>query len=348
MVDRRRLGRAALFSVLAAALVGWLGAGGARAAGGYPAGAAGTTIGSAQCGSDFPASPDAFAIIAVTGGRAFYQNACLVSEYHWAQAATNPASFYLNLNAPAGTTSFKGLTGPKGACQASDQGCQAYNYGYNAAQAAFADAQSQGTTAPAWWLDIETGNTWSESTALNDQTIQGAIDFLQAQGISVGLYSTAEQWQQIAGSFAPGLPNWAAGAPDAGSAAGFCTASHSFGGGGVQLVQYPASIGDGVLVCSSSGVQPAAAAPAAPEGVVATAVDASTIALSWTEATPAVTGFAVTDGSAIVGQTSGAITSLTLGALSPGSYHCYAVVASNGAGYSPYSAYACATTPSTP
>lgn len=343
----RRLPRVGLIGALVGMLIALSGASGAlHAAGTYAPGTTGTSIGLAQCGGDYPASPQAFAIVAVSGGRAFYQNPCLVSEYHWAQAATAAPSLYMNLNAPAGTTAFKALAGPKGACQPSDDSCAAYNYGYNAAQSAFADAQSQGTTASNWWLDVETENSWSDTAALNDQTIQAAIDFLQGQGITVGLYSTASQWRQIAGSYSPGLSNWVAGAADSASAASFCAPAQAFGGGAVQLVQYPARIGDNVFACPPPGSAAApATVPAAPTGVIATAADANSIQLTWTETTPSVDSFVVTDGSTDVGQTAGNVMSFTVSGLLPGSFHCYAVTAHTSAGYSGWSAYACATTP---
>lgn len=334
---------ATVLALLGLMLLG--GAATARADAGYTPGSTGASISWAQCGSDFPSPPpQTFAIIAVTGGRAFYQNACLVGEYHWAQSGSQAPSLYLNLNAPAGTTAFEGLSGPKGVCATGDQACQAYNYGYNTAQSAFADAQSQSTPAANWWLDVETGNTWSKNTDLNDQTIQGAIDFLRSKGVSVGIYSTASQWQQIAGAFSPGLPVWAAGASDAGSAPGYCGADRAFGGGSVMLVQYPGSGDDSVYVC---GAPPAVNTPAAPAAVTATALNPTTIQVNWTEAAPAAESFAVTDPNGIVGNVPGNATTLTVTNLAPGSYHCYAVTAQSSGGYTPWSAWACTTTPQT-
>jgi len=177
--------------------------GNARAFGVYPSGTTGRSISWPQCGGAFTSQPGTFGIVGVTGGRAFYQNPCLVSEYHWAQSAQVAPSLIMNLNAPVGTTAFKAQTGPRGTCAPTDAVCLSYNYGYNAAQSAFADAQSQGTPSSTWWLNVETDNSWADESAQNTQVIQGAIDFLRSQSITTGIYSAARDWQKIAGGFRP-------------------------------------------------------------------------------------------------------------------------------------------------
>src|SRR5205823_784044 len=92
-------------------------------------------------------------------------------------------------------------------------------------------------------------------------------DFLRAQGVNVGIYSTLDQWQQIAGGFRPGLPVWVAGAADVSAAAQFCSDDHAFGGGRVWLVQYPAGEFDGDYACPTphAFVTPLTATTARPE-----------------------------------------------------------------------------------
>src|SRR5206468_11229313 len=97
-------------------------------------------------------------VVAVTGGRAFYHNSCLQSEFAAAAALGGP-TVYMNLNAAAGTTAYQGLSGPKGNCSKKDKACIAYNYGYNAAADAFVYARSQGASSSMWWLDIEIANS---------------------------------------------------------------------------------------------------------------------------------------------------------------------------------------------
>ncbi len=234
-------------TVLVSALIVVLTVSTAYAGGAYPPGSTGYDISFRQCGSAYPPTPFAFGIVGVTSGRAFDHNACLSDEFTWARQSS--PSLYMNLNAPIGTTSKYGLSGPKGNCTQKDKACIAYNYGWNAAKDAFDYAGSSGATSSDWWLDIETSNSWSANTSLNEQTIQGAVDFLTGQTIAVGVYSTGSMWKTIAGSYQPKLPNWVPGAKSVTDAQGYCSTGYSFGGGSVILVQYPNGSYDGDYAC---------------------------------------------------------------------------------------------------
>lgn len=210
----------------------------AYAAGAYTAGEHGYDIAWPQCGATYPATPYAFGIVGATNGKAFTLNPCLPSEYSWAQASANPTqtSLYMNLNYPVGSTAAQGQSGPYGKCK-KGSACFAQNYGWNAAQYAFTqNGASAPVAASLWWLDIETGNSWSHNTTLNADVIQGAIAYLQQQSVTVGVYSTAAQWKTIAGSYAPALPNWVPGA-SATNPGGLC-ATPLYKGGVVWLTQY--------------------------------------------------------------------------------------------------------------
>lgn len=242
---KRRMGRIAIsMSVAVAAatlalVVSVAATQSAWAAGMYPSGATGYDISWPQCGGAYPATPFGFGIVGVADGRAYTQNLCLASEYAWAKNGTSAApSVYMNLN--------YGLT--RGTCAKKDKACQAYNYGYGAAQSATSYASAQGASATVWWLDIETGNTWSSTTSLNAQVIKGALAYLAAQGLTAGVYSTPYQWGVIAGNYSPGVPNWSAGAPTS-NPASYCTTAHAFGGGTVWLTQYTNGTYDGDYVC---------------------------------------------------------------------------------------------------
>lgn len=216
----------------------------AYAAGAYAAGESGYDISWPQCGGAYPAASYGFGIVGATDGRAFTLNPCLGSEYAWAQASVNPtqASLYMNLNYPAGSTATQGQTGPYGHCK-KGSACFAENYGWNAAQYAFTqNGANSPATASTWWLDIETGNSWSRNTALNADVIQGAVAYLQGQGVTVGVYSTATQWKTIAGAYAPTIPNWVAGA-SASNPGGLC-AQPLYSGGAVWLTQYVSGASD--------------------------------------------------------------------------------------------------------
>ncbi len=168
----------------------------------YTSGTTGYDISYPQCSSS-SLPTGAFGVIGATGGRAFTANSCLASEYSWVQNGTTTApSLYMNLNYPAGSTASEGNSGPAGTCAKSNKACFAYNYGYNAAAYAFA----RGASSTMWWLDIETGNSWSKTQSLNDDVIEGATDYIQQHGATAGVYSTAYMWKTIAGSsFRPGM-----------------------------------------------------------------------------------------------------------------------------------------------
>jgi hypothetical protein len=197
-----------------------------------------------QCGTTYPRTP-AFGVVGVTKGLPWSGNPCLASEYAWA-AASPSAGFYVNTANPGSVSVRWNYAGPK-ACGGSsdDLGC-AYNYGWNAAADALSYAVAQtGVASPHdFWLDVETGNSWSSTNLVaNTADLSGARDYLSSQTAyvaRVGVYSTGYQWSHITGSPAgwDTVPNWLAGAPDAATAPSYCT--RSFTGAPVSLVQYVA------------------------------------------------------------------------------------------------------------
>lgn len=180
-------------------------------------------------------------VVGVTGGKAFTTNPCLRAEYVAARQHHAVVAFYINLNSPTGTI---GRTGPAGRCGRKNLSCQAYNYGYRAAAAAWSYAVRRIGRAPLWtrwWLDVETMNRWSSRTSVNARVIAGALAFLRSRGHAnrVGIYSTNYQWRTIAGSYRPGVATWyATVARTARAAARYCGRSYAFAGGPVKLVQF--------------------------------------------------------------------------------------------------------------
>jgi hypothetical protein len=210
-----------------------------------------------QCGLALPAGAT-FGIVGVDGGRPYDVNPCLAGQIAWALSSGAP-SYYVNTANPGPALSDHWPTGqpvPR-MCVASqpDSSDCAYDYGWNAAQDAFARASTAAAAvgAPAvttafWWLDVELRNTWESleygaaaAFLANDTAaLQGMADYLHAQGVAgVGVYSTAHQWQQITGG--AGLaraPIWYAGTGSATTAAARCSSSYSFTGGKVLLAQF--------------------------------------------------------------------------------------------------------------
>jgi hypothetical protein len=206
---------------------------------------------------NYPQLPFNFAVVGVTGGKAFVHNSRIASEYSWAEFGSTRPTMYMNLNAPYGTTVAGHISTPK-TCPASTlstepTACEGYNYGYNAAVDAFAYAQNNSATSALWWLDIEEANSWSNDTSVNDATIQGAIDYLNTQNIRVGIYSATSMWGDIAGaSFVPSqtmngasvsTPTWfPIGIANLVKATNTCVTGSSFiPGSPIWLLQYEAN-----------------------------------------------------------------------------------------------------------
>lgn len=140
----------------------------------------------------------AFGIVGVNHGRPFTFNNCFSMQYAKA-AATGSGSIYMNTaysgaykrNITSTCSSLVSNTGLKG----SD--AQAWEIGCSEAETSFNRAGT--TTAVTWWLDVETGNSWSSSNfSLNDDAIRGAADRLHGlTGKPVGVYSTSSSWSTI-------------------------------------------------------------------------------------------------------------------------------------------------------
>lgn len=253
-----RLPARAALAATAVVLLSLLGAGSAAAA--SPRASHGYDISYPQCGRSLPAKP-AFGIVGVNKGLAFSANPCLASEIAWAGGTR--AQLYANTGNPGPALSSHwptGQTTPRTCAAANpDTADCAYDYGWNAAADSVADAAAAWSAlhlagspaASAWWLDVETSNSWRSATALNVAALQGEVASLRARGVStVGIYSTAYQWGVITGSSTAfgASASWIAGASSQKTAQSRC-AGPSFTGGRVALVQYPASGFDGDVAC---------------------------------------------------------------------------------------------------
>ena len=151
--------------------------------------------------------PSGFGIIGVTHGRPFTLDSS--AQNLWTLTLKNTSangSLYFNTGyalayaksetsncATASTSQYSGSGHQISALQ------QAWAIGCS--EADYAVANQPGTPSM-WWADIETGNSWSKNTSLNDATIKGMVDELAigAPSIPVGVYSTASMWNTIAGS----------------------------------------------------------------------------------------------------------------------------------------------------
>ncbi len=207
----------------------------------YPSGVTGNDIGYPQCGTT-PVGSGPFTVVGVGGGRAFSDNACLGDQFAWAtlnNSAAAPVTLYMNINAPVGSSASNGRSGPMGSCSPRPSVCLSYNYGWNAAQHAYAYAQQQGAASSTWWLDVETANSWQTNTTYNAAVLDGAVAFFTSVGTVAGYYSNAAMWRKIVGAAAPPVqPVWYASAVTSAAEAATLCGTGSFDGGPVWLVQY--------------------------------------------------------------------------------------------------------------
>jgi hypothetical protein len=237
------------------------------------ASAAPTTVGHdvshPQCGTTLP-TDRAFAVVGVNGGIATRPNPCLATQLAWASQSsgavlTQPrAQLYLNTANPGElltqvTTWPKTGKTPYGTCAGTNSRACSWQYGWERAENSVtnffgpAAKTARLDTSPAryaWWLDVETGNTWqkgsAEALARNRAALEGMTSYLQSRGARVGLYSTNQQWAQIAGtvdagSVLTGLPSWLAGATTLAGAQANCAKPPLVPGGLVTLTQYVVS-----------------------------------------------------------------------------------------------------------
>jgi hypothetical protein len=203
-----------------------------------------------QCGKSAPRL--SFGIIGVTAGYPFtFYNNCLSTEYV-AATKTGNAALYVNTGydpsytAVDGRHSTQDCVNRSAAISGTPAQTAAWAVGCSEAQrdlASFAAIHSV-TSPTAWWLDVETANSWSTSDlSLNVYTLRGLIETLRgATSAPLGVYSTPYQWGVITGGYqAPVDANWVAtGTTSLKRARTFCTGS-SFTGAPVWLVQYVAT-----------------------------------------------------------------------------------------------------------
>jgi len=222
----------------------------------YVSGTTGYDYSYAQCGSAAPTS--SFGIVGVNAGYPFtYYNSCLAAEYA-AATRTGNAAVYINTGYDPTYTAIDGRHSTQ-ACAttsitipgtASQQAAWAVGCSEAERDVAYASAQSAASPT-AWWLDVETANSWSTSDlTLNNYTIQGIVATLrQSTSVPVGVYSTASQWTAITGGYqAPVDANWVATGQRTSKRAKQSCGSIGFTGAPVWLVQYVATY-DHDLAC---------------------------------------------------------------------------------------------------
>lgn len=273
MGRRSWLGGVAVFGAAGALLLGQTSA---FATNLYPTANVGYDISYPQCGTTYPVA--AFGIIGVNQGYPFtYYNPCFSSEWTYAQStASGYASLYINTgydpsylkvdsnhSIQACVNQEPGLTAVYPGISSAQKGAWAVGCSEAERSVAYASCATNTpsncpstsiVTPAAWWLDVETGNSWCgrpgtrcRDLSLNQYTLQGIVDTLHSSAENpnnapVGVYSTPNAWASIVGSHSVKniTADWrATGVATASQAAPYCSASGFTGSSTpIWLVQY--------------------------------------------------------------------------------------------------------------
>ncbi|MDP9117833.1 MAG: hypothetical protein M3O28_11370 [Actinomycetota bacterium] len=236
-----------------------VGPGAASAAGRTPAAATSPSVGNdvswPQCGKPLP-SRHAFGVVGVNGGKASNFNSCFTAEWTWAKRSTGttsqmPTQLYVNTGNPGDVLAQYNVTDwptssiapdPYGACAGTwtDSLACSWEYGY---ERATADTAFVGSGSGAWWLDIETSNSWTSDRAKNQASLEGMVYALQHSGAQVGIYASSGSWSTIFGAVVSSTPlyslrEWRPGATTLSRAISNCSLAPFEGNGRVVLTQY--------------------------------------------------------------------------------------------------------------
>ena len=153
-------------------------------------GAVGFDVSNFQCGLSTPPTSGTFVMVEVNGWPFTSSNPCMAKEATWAQGSYQLYTFMglPIVNGSWGSTpSTEYTSGPQ---SPTTLAAQAFNYGYNDAAYALAQANAAGVSSPIWWIDVEgAGTYWTSDPAVNTAAIQGAVDYFNQKGIIAGLYS---------------------------------------------------------------------------------------------------------------------------------------------------------------
>ena len=189
------------------------------------------TPGRTGTSSNHPPS-GAFAVIGLTNGKPYTDNACLADEFAWAESLPGGGAGYIILNAPGqGDANWGANRSPQACDGTTSVGC-GYDYGWWAATYAITNNRlplSADGGRPQVWLDVEgqyaSGPVWqatltssggytysAEQQAVNAAVVRGARDRLRSAGIRTGVYSRkqttnaggtrTDDWYRLTGALA--------------------------------------------------------------------------------------------------------------------------------------------------
>lgn len=149
----------------------------------------GYDISSPQCNTTYPTASVGFAIVGLNYGRPFTKNPCIKSELKWARNHDGYA-IYINMADPGSGSATR--------------------YGQRIAADTIARLHTLGVpTSVPIWLDIETNNSWTDSSR-SVQVITETMTVLAAAGHPVGIYSVPVHWFEITMNATIKTPTWLA------------------------------------------------------------------------------------------------------------------------------------------
>lgn len=233
-----------------------------------PTVATGNDVSWPQCGKTLP-TRQAFAIVGVNHGLANDTNGCFSTQWSWAQGSSGvtnqpKAAVYVNTANPElggswwpttddRTQQGQTIQNPYGHCDGTASAACAYLYGWSKADDDLHRQSDLSASGLRWWLDVETGNSWSSNLEANRADLEAMATVFTNAGGSVGVYSTRYQYGRIVGTVASGplfaLDSWLAGGSTLKGAQSLCSSAALTTGGRVTLTQYASGGFDSDVSC---------------------------------------------------------------------------------------------------
>lgn len=217
----------------------------------------------ADGGYDLPMPPAGtdFVIIGLTKGLAFTENPCIDDQVDWVRDRGVPAHGYAMATFP--TDAQLSTYGRSGPWPGSDRASRLRNVGAAEARFAVATLDRVGWDPDVVWVDVEPrpAQPWPTGTTArqeNRYVVEGVLRGLRDAGYATGLYSYANGWTEIVGSWRLlSVPVWAtAGVLDyPGEALDRCKPP-TFSGGPAYLAQWTDRVRDFNITCGSYAFTP--------------------------------------------------------------------------------------------
>lgn len=184
-----------------------------------------------QCKTSLSNKPVGFAIVGLNKGKPFSENPCFESQWQWAKTH-DAVAIYINTADPG------------------DMDPDVYGQKIAADTLERLEKFGVSKTVPIW-LDVETHNTWTESSR-SVSVITEAMHLLTQNGFHVGIYSTTAHWLEITLNAKLGVPTWRAIGEFNDVAAGVAAAKEACTQSGIAgtipaMVQFVATV-DGVTL----------------------------------------------------------------------------------------------------